>query len=83
MRGLQNAGLWGRMCLLCGSIQDNAMVTDLRQGPGDGGTYNLVDKEVLEVIDNVSHNGVSKLCLSGNQQVLGAENWLVPFVDVV
>jgi hypothetical protein len=59
------------------------MVADLRQGPDDGGTYNLVDKEDLEVVDDVSHHGVSKLCLSGNQQILGAENWLVPFVDVV
>ena len=53
------------------------------QGPGDGAATSLVDKEVLKVIDNVSHHGVCKLCLRGDQQVLGAEYWLVQFVDVV
>ena len=55
----------------------------MRQGPGDGATSILVDEEVLKVIDNVSHHGVSKLCLRRDEQVLGAENRLVTFVDVV
>ena len=83
MRGLHGAGLWARMCLYCGSIQHWVRIGILRQGPGDGGTSVLVDKDVLKVIDNVSHHGISKLCQRGDQQVLGAENWLVPFVDVV
>ena len=54
----------------------------MRQGPCDRATSVLKDVEVLKVIDNVSHDGVSKLCLRWDEQVLGAENGLVPFVDV-
>ena len=52
------------------------------QGPCDRPTSVLEDVEVLKVIDNVSHHGVSKLYLRGDEQVLGAENGLVPFVYV-
>jgi len=55
----------------------------MRQGPCDGASSIFVDEEVLKVINNVSHDGVSKLSLRGDEQVLGAENRLVPFVDVV
>ena len=58
-------------------------VAHLCQGPSDGAASILEDKKVLKVINNVSHHGVSKLCLRGDEQVLGVENWLVPFVDVV
>ncbi len=58
-------------------------VAYLRQGPSYGATSILVDVEILKVIDNVSHHGVSKFCLRGDEQVLGAENGLVSFVDVI
>ena len=58
-------------------------VAHLRQGPSDGATSILEDKKVLKVVDNVSHHRVSKLCLRGDEQVLGAENRLVLFVDVL
>ena len=85
IRGLQGARLWLRKCLLLlwGCSRQSLRVAHVREGPGDGAATSLVDKEVLKVIDNVSHHGVSNLCLRWDQKVLGAENRLVQFVDVV
>lgn len=83
MRGVNGAGFWLRMCLKRGCNWHCVRVTHMRQGPGDGASSIFVDEEVLKVINNVSHDGVSKLSLRGDEQVLGAENRLVPFVDVV
>jgi hypothetical protein len=85
IRGLQGAGLWLRKCLLLlwGCIRQCLSVVHWCQGPGDSTATSLVDKEVLKVIDNVSHHRISKLCLRGDEQVLRVENRLVTFVDVV